>query len=113
MIVYNTKRFIRKKHVQGGGLVNKLINSLPVELHLPGYQFCGPGTKLEKRIQRGDQGINPLDAACRAHDIAYSQNKDIEQRHIADRELTERAWERVKSKHSNIGEEISAYLVTK
>ncbi|XP_058986227.1 uncharacterized protein LOC131806273 [Musca domestica] len=94
MIVYNTKRFIRKKHVQGGGLVNKLINSLPVELHLPGYQFCGPGTKLEKRIQRGDQGINPLDAACRAHDIAYSQNKDIEQRHIADRELTERAWER-------------------
>lgn len=112
MIVYNTKRFIRKKHVQGGGLVNKLINSLPVELHLPGYQFCGPGTKLEKRIQRGDQGINPLDAACRAHDIAYSQNKDIEQRHIADRELTERAWERVKSKNSNIGEKISAYLVT-
>ncbi|XP_073847814.1 uncharacterized protein [Musca autumnalis] len=112
MIVYNANRFIRKKAVKGGGLVNKLINSLPVELHLPGYQFCGPGTKLRKRIQRGDQGVNPLDAACRKHDIAYSQNKDIEQRHIADRELTERAWERLKSKDSSIGEKINAYLVT-
>ena len=49
----------------GNGVVNSLINNLPVELHIPGYQYCGPGTKVVKRIVRGDQGINPLDAACK------------------------------------------------
>ena len=30
-------------------LVNKSIDLLPIELHLPGgYQYCGPGTKLKK-----------------------------------------------------------------
>ncbi|KYN10235.1 hypothetical protein ALC57_17633, partial [Trachymyrmex cornetzi] len=38
------------------------------ELHIPGYQFCGPGTRLEKRLARGDRDINPLDAACREHE---------------------------------------------
>ncbi|KAK9754610.1 hypothetical protein QE152_g1138 [Popillia japonica] len=42
---------------QGGGVLNSLINNLPVELHLPGYQYCGPGTKLQKRIARGDPGL--------------------------------------------------------
>jgi len=44
-------------------LLNRAINTLPFELHILGYQFCGPGTHLEKRLARGDQGINPLDAA--------------------------------------------------
>ncbi|KYN30172.1 hypothetical protein ALC57_00368 [Trachymyrmex cornetzi] len=29
-----------------GGLLNRAINVLPFELHIPGYQFCGPGTRL-------------------------------------------------------------------
>ena len=58
--------------IRGSGLLNRAINALPIELHIPGYQFCGPGTHLEKRLVRGDRGINPLDAACREHDIAYS-----------------------------------------
>jgi len=102
----------RKRKVIGDGLVDKLINNLPIELHLPGYQFCGPGTKLEKRLARGDQGINPLDSACREHDIAYSKHKDLESRHIADKVLAERAWERVKAKDSSIGERTNAWLVT-
>jgi hypothetical protein len=32
----------------GKGLLNSAINSLPFEIHAPRYQFCGPGTKLEK-----------------------------------------------------------------
>ena len=55
----------KKKKKKGGGIVNKLINNLPFEAHLPGYQYCGPGTKLKKRLNREDLGINPLDAACR------------------------------------------------
>lgn len=96
----------------GGGLVNTLINKLPVELHIPGYQFCGPGTKLNKRLARGDQGINPLDAACRKHDIAYRDHKSLEARHLADKELAERAWERVKSKDASVGEKSAAWAVT-
>lgn len=98
---------------RGEGLVNKTINSLPFEAHLFGYQFCGPGTQLEKRIARGDIGINPLDAACKEHDIAYSTNKDsLSKRHEADHKLQEQAWQRVKSSDASVGEKAAAWLVT-
>lgn len=112
MIIYDKNQINRRKTIQGRGLINKFINSLPVELHLPGYQFCGPGTKLEKRLKRGDIGINPLDAACRVHDIAYDKYTDIENRHQADKKLVETAWTRALSKDSSIGEKLNAYLVT-
>lgn len=92
--------------------MNSIINKLPIELHLPGYQYCGPGTKLDKRLARGDRGINRLDQACKEHDIAYSQHKDINSRHKADKILIDKAWERVKSKDSNLGERANALLVT-
>lgn len=98
--------------IEGGGLFNSFINKLPVELHIPGYQFCGPGTKLAKRLSRGDSGINPLDKACKNHDIAYAQNEDINTRHEADKILEEKAWKRVLDKNSSVGEKISAWLVT-
>lgn len=98
---------------EGSGLVNTLINKLPFEAHLPGgYQYCGPGTKLEKRLQRGDSGINALDRACKEHDITYSKTSDIQQRHKADQILQERAWSRVKAKDSSIGEKSAAWMVT-
>ncbi|GJQ87769.1 hypothetical protein Trydic_g14180 [Trypoxylus dichotomus] len=97
---------------EGGGLVNEAINKLPIELHLPGYPYCGPGTKLKKRLARGDPGINQLDTACRAHDVAYSENKDLEHRHKADKVLQERAWSRVKSSDASIGEKAAAWTVT-
>lgn len=96
----------------GAGVINSLINKLPFEVHVPGYQFCGPGTKLEKRLARGDQGINSLDAACKKHDIAYSKNKDLSERHKADKELEEAAWQRVKAKDSKFGEKATAWAVT-
>jgi len=71
-------------------------------LHLPGYQFCGPGTKLVERLKRGDKETNPLDAACREHDILYSQFKDFKNRHRADDILADRAWERVKAKDNDL-----------
>ncbi|KAJ8942143.1 hypothetical protein NQ318_021652 [Aromia moschata] len=97
--------YCRGSSITGSGIVNSLINKLPIELHLPGgYQYCGPGTKLRKRLARGDPGINPLDVACKHHDIAYSQNTDLTARHKADYELEQRAWERVKSNDANVGE---------
>lgn len=93
-------------------VLNRLINSLPFEAHIPGYQFCGPGTNLKKRLARNDQGVNKLDQSCRVHDIAYNQNTSLDSRHKADRELMERAWERVKAKDSSIGEKVAAWGVT-
>ena len=106
-IIYR-KNFKCNQTKRGSGLINNLINKLPIELHLPGYQYCGPGTKLQKRLARGDKGINPLDAACKEHDIAYSQSKDIKDRHQADRVLSEKAWQRVISKDSDLKERSSA-----
>lgn len=38
------KRRLRKVAKQGLGIFDKLIDKLPVELHLPGgYNYCGPG----------------------------------------------------------------------
>lgn len=83
---YNRKQLLRSlmKSYSGTGVLNTIINILPVELHIPGYNFCGPGTKLEKRLARGDKGVNLLDESCRNHDIAYSQNRDLKLRHEAD-----------------------------
>ncbi|KAF2886694.1 hypothetical protein ILUMI_19479 [Ignelater luminosus] len=96
----------------GRGLVNSLINNLPVELHIPGYNYCGPGTKLQERLQRGDPGVNPLNHFCKLHDIAYSQYKDLENRHRADKVLEDAAWQRVKSRNSSLGEKVAALAVT-
>lgn len=97
---------------KGKGVFNTLLDKLPVELHLtPSYNFCGPGTKLQKRLARGDTGINPLDNHCRVHDIAYSQSKNIEDRHAADKILQQGAWQRVKSKDANFGERVGAFAV--
>lgn len=97
---------------KGSGLINTLINKLPVELHLPGYQFCGPGTRLGERVKKGERGINPLDSACREHDIAYDRSNSIEARNEADHVLENRAWERVKAKDSNLKEKAAAWAVT-
>jgi len=103
--------------VRGGGIVgsvlNKAIDLLPIELHLPGgYQYCGPGTKLKQRLARGDPGINKLDQACKQHDIAYSRYKDSERRRQADKELAERAWQRFKAPDASYGEKAASWAVT-
>lgn len=49
---------------------------LPGERHLPGYQFCGPFTQLERRQQLGglyNQPINCLDSVCKKHDYDYKK----------------------------------------
>lgn len=117
--------------MKGSGLFNKLIDKLPFEVHIPGYRlvivcltillcsfnfcqltcrFCGPGTKLEERINQ--TGINPLDSACKEHDVAYAQSKELDSRHKADKVLAEKSWERVKAKNASIGERVAALGVT-
>src|SRR5438034_903741 len=96
---------------RGRGFLNTAINALPFEAHIPGYQFCGPGTRLEERLARGEQGINPLDAACREHDIAYEKYPhDLQQRHAADRALRRAALKRTIAPDARLSERAAALL---
>ena len=91
---------------RGKGILNTIIDHLPVSLHVPGYNYCGPGTKL-----RGQPAVNKLDEYCKQHDIFYSKNSDTAARNKADLVLADRAWERVKSLDAGIGERAAAYAI--
>ena len=39
------------------------------ELHLPGYNYCGPGTNVFRRQRLKVQPVNALDRACLLHDL--------------------------------------------
>ena len=70
------------KSSKGGSVLNKFINNLPVEMHLPGHNFTGPGTKLNKRLnpdltpKKWSKPINRVDKATYNHDICYLKNND-------------------------------------
>lgn len=70
------------------------------------------GTNLEKRLARGDPGINQLDVACKEHDIAYTKSKDSNDRYLADKELQQKAMKRVFSKNASLGERSTALAVS-
>ena len=96
----------------GSGLLNTIINNLPFELHAPGYNFLGPGTNLEKRLARGDVGINPLDEAAREHDIWCRDHPKTKDRWISDKVLQQKAWDRVTSLDADVGERALALATT-
>lgn len=110
MKVSNQKTRIKNKKTTGRGILNSVINNLPFEMHIPGYRFCGPGTKLDKRLKAGQRGINKLDDVCRLHDIAYESPK-LTDRKKADDLLSKEAIERVRAKDASIGEKIAALSV--
>ena len=63
-------------------------------------------------MARSDISINPLDQACKDHDIKYSKNRDnIEARNVADRVLASKARNRVKSGDASLGEKAAALAV--
>ena len=109
---HTMSRVRKRNNNKGSGLINSVINHLPVELHLPGYRFAGPGTKLKERLARGERGINSLDELARAHDIAYEESNSLTDRHRADEVLENQAWEVFKSKNTGIKEKAASWLVT-
>jgi hypothetical protein len=100
------------KSVKGEGWLTNVLKKIPAELHIPGYNFCGPNTKLEERLARGDKGINPLDEACLEHDKIYASTSNKEVISEADKVLSEKAWERFKNKNTPVKEKLAAMLVT-
>ena len=45
-----TKTQFMKRGAAGESFLNTFVNRLPFEMHLPGYNFTGPGTKLYKTL---------------------------------------------------------------
>ena len=64
--------------------MQKLLAKTGIEFHWPGYQYMGPGTHLEKRLKRGDPGINRLDRIAKQHDIDYSRARSHQDKWKAD-----------------------------
>ena len=83
-----TRSIPPRKRQRGGGLdIQKWLSKTGIEFHWPGY--LGPGTKLEKRLARGDPGINRLDKIAKQHDIAYAKAKNLEDKWKADIKMIE------------------------
>jgi len=96
---------VLSKHVEGGDLVSSLNmltsntklpwGKFPGEMHLPGHQFTGPGTRLDLRLlpdgtpHPWSTPINRVDRAAHRHDLAYARHSDTANRNIADREMVD------------------------
>ena len=76
----------KKKGAAGGSFLNTLVNKLPFEMHLPGHNFTGPGTKLYERLnsdatpKEWSMPINRFDNAAYHHDLCYSKHDDTKTR---------------------------------
>ena len=82
------RRRRRRRRQRGRGLdIQKWLGKTGKEFHWPGYQYMGPGTHLQKRLKRGDPGINRLDRIAKQHDIDYSRAKTLRDKHAADRKM--------------------------
>ena len=79
----------RRRSQRGGKLfhVQKLLTKTGIEFHCPGYQYMGPGTHLQKRLARGDPGINRLDRIAKGHDIDYGKAKELKDKWAADHKM--------------------------
>jgi len=78
----------RRKLLYGKGLdIQKLLGKTGIEYHVPGYQYLGPGTKLKKRLARGDPGKNRLDRIAKQHDIDCSRAKNVQDKWVADTKM--------------------------
>ena len=84
------KRTRTKRKQRGRGVdIQKLLSKTGIEYHVPGYQYLGPGTKLKKRLARGDPGKNRLDLIAKQHDIDYARAKNLQDKWRADAKMIE------------------------
>ena len=81
-----TNTQIIKRGATGGSLLNSLVNKLPFEMHLPGHNCIGPGTKLYKRLNQDGTPkewsipINRVGNAAYHHDLCYSKHDNTKTR---------------------------------
>ena len=74
--------------------ITDIINTIiPGEKHLPGMRYCGPGTKLDEKLNPDDthkpgcKPVDRVDEAALRHDVAYRNHSDLRNRNKADKEM--------------------------
>ena len=83
-----TKTPFIKRDATGGSFLNILMNKLPFEMHLPGHNFTGSGTKVYKRFNPDETPkqcsipINKVDNPAYHHDVCYSKHDDTKTRNV-------------------------------
>ena len=88
LLIMTRTRKIKRRQQRGKGLdIQKWLGKTGIEFHWPGYQYMGPGTKLKKRLARGDPGINRLDKIAKQHDIDYARAKNLQDKWKADTKM--------------------------
>ena len=79
---HNKTQFVKSR----SSLFNTAVNKLPFKLHLPGHNFTGPGTRLNKRLNPDltpkvwSKPINKVDTAAYHHDLCYAKYQDRKDR---------------------------------
>ena len=89
----------------GGDLTNSIYKftskiklpwaKFPGEMHIPGMNFAGPGTNLDKRLtstdayQEWSKPVDRVDNAAYHHDLAYKYFNDKQTRNLADQMMLE------------------------
>lgn len=115
---------------QGGGPVDFVLNTVlqktGKELHLTDvrpdgskrkYNFAGPGTRLDKRLNPDDtpkdwsKPINRLDEAAYHHDLWYRDHRTAKERHPSDIALAKVANEVANDQNATKDERRAANLV--
>lgn len=89
-------------------VLDKVLGSIP-EMHIPGYSYCGPGTKLNERINSGSAPINELDSGCLQHDVDYTYNTTS--RAEADKKLVQLADKVLNNPKASMREKAEAGFV--
>lgn len=121
---------LKYKLKTGRGLMNTALKYMP-EMHMSlpktvtsefvpegsfnntgKYSYCGPGTKVQKRVSEGYQGVNSLDEACKQHDLFYSKYKTTKARNHSDDVLASKASKIVLNTNTPEYERNDAKLVT-
>ena len=75
------------------------------EMHLPGHNFTGPGTKLKKRLnpdgtpKSWSKPVDRVDRAAYHHDLAYAKYENKAKRLEDDKRMIRELDERVGQKY--------------
>lgn len=87
-MVKTGRKRTRKRRQKGGKVdLQKAIEKMGIEFHIPSYNYAVPGTRLQRRLKRGDKRINRLHKIAMYHDIAYSKAKNLQEKWRADEEM--------------------------
>ena len=101
------------KSLRGGKLdLQKALSKTGIEFHLLGYQFAGPGTKLQKRLALGQMGKNRLNRIAMTHNVDYSKAKSLKDKWIADDKMI-RAISNLPGKKTKTEHFVKALMKTK